>query len=184
MFVTALGCRAARKLNEPKCTKQGRESKPTLAVGGADGVKQIDSYRYYDTDAAANTEWYTFLMLISARQMSERAPAGKLENEQKASQPANAPLAVMRHKSHGWELSCCCHSFLLTQNVKQTRSNLTYICSINVVPRPLQFAEATYEINASCELSAGCIYFFDIASPPLSYFPPERARDRAGRVLR
>ena len=93
MFVTALGCRAARKLNEPKCTKQGRESKPTLAVGGADGVKQIDSYRYYDTDAAANTEWYTFLMLISARQMSERAPARKLGNEQKASQPANARSA-------------------------------------------------------------------------------------------
>ena len=69
-------------MNEPKCTKQGRESKPTLAVGGADGVKQIDSYRYYDTDAAANTEWYTFLMLISARQMSERAPARKLGNEQ------------------------------------------------------------------------------------------------------
>ena len=126
MFVTALGCRAARKLNEPKCTKQGRESKPTLAVGGADGVKQIDSYRYYDTDAAANTEWYTFLMLISARQMSERAPARKLENEQKASQPANAPPAVMRHKTHGWQLSCCCHGFPLIQNVKQTRSNLTY----------------------------------------------------------
>ena len=96
MFVTALGCRTGGKLNEPKCTKQGRESKPTLAVGGADGVRQIDSYRYYDTDAAANTEWYTFLMLISARQMSERVPAGKLENEQK-SEPATASPPLMRH---------------------------------------------------------------------------------------
>ena len=96
MFVTAPGLSGGRKVEQTEVyqTRKGEQTtKP--AVGGADGVKQIDSYRYYDTDAAANTatEWYTFLMLISARQMSERAPARKLENEQKASQPANARSA-------------------------------------------------------------------------------------------
>ena len=122
MFVPGRGCRMAGpglgKLNEPKCTKQA-----TQAVGGADadGVKQIDSYRYCDSCAAANTEWYTFLMLISARQMSEVAPARKLEDEQKkgASHRSANRDATYKTKDGNFPI------VVMSRNVKQTRSNLT-----------------------------------------------------------
>ena len=93
MFVTALGCRTVERTQVYQ-TREGEQTNSSR--GAADGVKQIDSYRCYDTDSVANTEWYTFLMLISARQMSERVPAGKLENEQK-SEPATASPPLMRH---------------------------------------------------------------------------------------